>query len=146
MTNIDRRAALTFGLAAAAATPLFAVATPAAAGGVPTYGPNDGKDIGAGRRLVEVGTQESQIAAYKSIMIVDVVYPVGAADPPDDPVMDMDMVCHVIAGDFTIQKTGIPAYTVKEGGIYTCGIGKKDQATNISNVVGIHRIAMLVPA
>jgi hypothetical protein len=137
---------MSFGLAAAAATPLFAVATPSMAGGVLTYGPNDGKDIGAGRRLVEVGTQESQIAAYKSITIIDVVYPVGAADPPDDPVMETDMICHVIAGDFTIQKTGIPPYTVKEGGVYTCGIGKKDQATNISNVVGIHRIAMLMPA
>jgi hypothetical protein len=79
-------------------------------------------------------------------MIIDIIYPVGAADPPDDPVMDTDMICHVIAGDFKIQKTGLPAYTVKEGGIYSCGIGKKDQATNISNVVGIHRIAMLMPA
>src|SRR6476620_12370671 len=100
MVTIDRRAALTVGLAAAAATPLFAMATPAVAGGVPTYGPNDGKDIGAGRRMVEVGTQESQIAAYKSIMMIDVVYPVGAADPDDDPVMDTDMICHIIAGDF----------------------------------------------
>jgi hypothetical protein len=60
--------------------------------------------------------------------------------------MDMDMVCHIIAGEFRIQKTGIPAYVVKEGDIYTCGIGKKDQATNIGNVVGIHRIALLIPA
>src|SRR4051794_6822274 len=146
MVSIDRRAALTVGLAVAAATSLFGTPTPAVAGGVPTYGPNDGKDIGAGRRMVEVGTQESQIAAYKSIMIIDIIYTVGAADPADDPVMDTDMICHVIAGDFKIQKTGMPAYTVKEGGIYSCGIGKKDQATNISNVVGIHRIALLMPA
>ena len=56
------------------------------------------------------------------------------------------MVCHVIAGEFTIQKKGIPAYTVKEGGIYTCGKGKSDMATNISKVIGIHRIALLIPA
>ena len=55
-------------------------------------------------------------------------------------------VCHIIAGEFTIQKKGIPAYTVKEGGVYTCGKGKTDQATNISSVVGIHRIALLIPA
>lgn len=135
---------MALGLTAATA-PLFVFATPAGAA-APAYGPNDGVDIKAGRRLVEVGTQESQITAYKSIKIIDIIYPPGAADPADDPVMDMDMVCHIIAGEFTIQKTGIPAYTVKEGDIYTCGIGKKDQATNISNVVGIHRIALLVPA
>ena len=145
MEDINRRSVMALGLTAAATTPLFALTTPALAA-VPAYGPNDGEDIGSGRRLVEVGTQESQITAYKSIKIIDIVYQPGAADPPDDPVMEMDMVCHIIAGEFTIQKTGIPAYTVKDGDIYTCGIGKKDQATNISKVVGIHRIAMLVPA
>jgi hypothetical protein len=49
-------------------------------------------------------------------------------------------------GEFTIQKKGIPAYNVKEGFLYTCGKGKTDQATNISNVVGIHRIALMIPA
>lgn len=145
MDDINRRSTLTLGLAAAAATPLFAFAKPAGAA-VPAYGPNDGMDIGSGRRMVEVGTQESQITAYKSIKIIDIVYQPGAADPVDAPVMDMDMVCHILAGEFTIQKPGIPAYTVKEGDIYTCGIGKPDMATNISKMVGIHRIALLIPA
>ena len=56
------------------------------------------------------------------------------------------MVCHILAEEFTIQKPGIPAYTVKEGDIYTCGIGKPEMATNISKVIGIHRIALLIPA
>jgi hypothetical protein len=51
-----------------------------------------------------------------------------------------------MAGEFTIQKKGIPAYTVKDGFLYTCGKGKTDQATNISKVVGIHRIALMIPA
>ena len=151
MEDINRRSALTLGLAAAVATPLFTVATPALAGvgGVPDYGPNDGKDIGSGRRLVEVGEVESQIDAYKTVKIIDIVYQPGAGDPvpaPDDKGMDVDMVCHIMAGEFTIQKKGIPAYTVKQGFLYTCGKGKTDQATNISNVVGIHRIALLIPA
>src|SRR5947209_13639056 len=151
MEKISRRSALTFGAAAATAAPLLAFATPAlaAGGGVPNYGPNDGKDIGNGRRLVEVGEVESQIDAYKTVKIIDVVYQPGAGDPvpaPDDKGMDVDMVCHIIAGEFTIQKKGIPAYTVKEGMLYTCGKGKTDQATNISKVVGIHRIALLIPA
>lgn len=145
MEDINRRSTLTLGLAAAAATPLLAFATSAGAA-VPTYALTDGMDIGAGRRMVEVGTQESQITAYKSIKIIDIIYPPGAADPADAPVMDMDMVCHILAGEFTIQKPGIAAYTVKEGDIYTCGIGKPDMATNTSKVIGIHRIALLIPA
>jgi hypothetical protein len=60
--------------------------------------------------------------------------------------MDVDMMCHIIAGEFRIQKKGIPAYIVKEGGVYSCGKGKTDQATNLSGGVGIHRIALLIPA
>jgi hypothetical protein len=145
MKDVNRRSTLSLGLAAAAAAPLFAFSTPAGAA-MPVYSLNDGVDIGAGRRLVEVGTQESQITAYKSIKIIDIIYPPGGADPANDPVMDTDMVCHILAGEFTIQKPGIPAYTVKEGDIYTCGIGKPDMATNTSKVIGIHRIALLIPA
>jgi hypothetical protein len=145
MEDMRRRSVMALGLTAAAAMPLFALTTPALAA-APTYGPSDGMDIGYGRRMVEVGTRESQITAYKSIKIIDLVYQPGAGDPPDNPVMKMDMVCFIIAGEFTIQKMGIPAYTVKEGDFYTCGIGKRDHATNISKVVGIHRIALLVPA
>jgi hypothetical protein len=58
------------------------------------------------------------------LKIIDLAYQPGAGDPPDNPVMKMDMVCFIIAGEFTIQKTGIPAYTVKEGDFCTCGIGK----------------------
>ena len=74
MENLSRRSALMLGLtASAAAAPLLASATPALAsgGGVPNYGPNDGKDIGNGRRLVEVGEVESQIDAYKVVKIID---------------------------------------------------------------------------
>jgi quercetin dioxygenase-like cupin family protein len=77
-------------------------------------------------------------------MIVDVVFQPGAGDPSEQP-MDMDMVCFITAGEFTIRKRG-EEFTVKEGDIYTCGKGKTDMATNISDVVGIHRIALLVPA
>ena len=100
MEVINRRSALSLGLTAAAATPLLAFATPAGAA-APAYGPNDGKELSPGRRLVEVGTQESQMAAYKSIKIIDMIYQPGAADPADAPVMDMDMVCHILAGEFT---------------------------------------------
>lgn len=60
--------------------------------------------------------------------------------------MDVDMMCYILAGEFSIKKTGKEPYTVKEGDFYTCGKGKTDKATNIGKGVGVHRIAMLIPA
>ena len=96
--------------------------------------------------MIEVGMQESQIDAYKAIKVIDIWYPAGASDSPDDPPMDMDMMCFILMGSFSIQKTGLAAYTVNEGGFYSCGKGKKDLATNIGTGGGVHRIALLLPA
>ena len=130
---------MALGLTAAAA-PLL-LGTPAKA---QEYGPNDGKELWPGVRLIEIGEVPSEIAAYSKIMLIDVVFQPGAGDPSEQP-MDMDMVCHITAGEFRIRKRG-EEFTVKEGDVYTCGKGKTDMATNISDVVGIHRIALLVPA
>lgn len=146
MQDINRRSTLTLGLAAAAATPLLAFAPPAWAEGIPVYGPNDGKELSPGVRWVDLGEVESQIAAYKKVMFGDAVYQPGAADPADQPLMDTDMFCYILQSDFKIQKAGIPAYVVKQGQAYTCGKGKSDQGTNIGKVVGIMRVAMLMPA
>ena len=152
MIAINRRALLSLGpvgLAAASAAPLLALATPAGAAGIqdlPNYGPDDGAELSPGVRWVDVGEVESQIAAYKTVKIGDAIYQPGAADPIDQPLMDMDMVCYILQGEFSIQKAGIPAYVVKTGGAYTCGLGKSDQGTNISDVVGIMRVLLMVPA
>ena len=146
---VNRRSALSIGslgFTAAAATPLLALATPAWAEGIPVYGPNDGAILSPGVRWVGLGEVESQIAAYKKVMFGDAIYQLGAADPVDQPLMDTDMFCYILQSDFKIQKAGIPAYVVKQGEAYTCGKGKSDQGTNIGNVIGIMRVAMLMPA
>jgi hypothetical protein len=92
MEEINRRSALTIGLATAAATPLFALATPVGAAEiVPTYGPNDGKEIAPGVRIVEVGKWDFEKTGIKSILVLDAVFQPGAADK--ESVMDNDMVC-----------------------------------------------------
>ena len=146
MEEINRRSALTIGLATAAAMPLFALATPAGAAEiVPTYGPNDGKEIAPGVRLVEVGKWGSDMTGIKSVLVLDVVFQPGAADK--ESVMDNDMVCFITSGEFTIKKTNPDKeFNVKKGEYYTCGKGKTDHATNISKEVGIHRITILIPA
>jgi hypothetical protein len=146
MEEINRRSALTIGLATAAATPLFALATPAGAAEiVPTYGPNDGKEIAPGVRVVEVGKWDSEMTGIKSILVLDAVFQPGAGSKTD--VMDNDMVCFITAGEFTIKKTNPDKeFNVKKGDYYTCRKGKTDNAINLSKEVGIHRITVLIPA
>ena len=145
MEHLNRRHAVMLGLSAAAAAPLFASATSAKAADAPNYGPNEGRELSPGRRLVEIGEIPSDMEAYKSIKIVDVVYQPGAGDPTE-AAMNSDMLCYILAGEFSIKKAGKEPYTVKEGDFYTCGKGKTDKATNIGSGVGIHRIVMLMSA
>ena len=140
MEDMNRRSALALGLTAAAAAPLFVSSASAA---TPVYGPEDGKELFPGVRLVEIGEFHSDIPAYKSIFMVDIVFQPGAADV--ESVMDNDMVCFILAGEFKINKVD-KEFTVKEGESYTCSKGKTDHATNISSVVGIHRASVLIPA
>jgi hypothetical protein len=119
---------------------LFTLTTPAVA---QEYGPNDGKELSPGVRLVEIGTRDSDIPAYKSIQIVDVVWQPGAVSSADP--MPYDMVCYITAGEFKTKKA-TKEYTLKKGDIYTCGKGTTDIATNTSKAVGVHRIAFLIPA
>ena len=139
MKGMNRRSTMALGLSAAA-SPLFISSVSAAA---KEYGPNDGKELVPGVRVVELGTFNSDIPAYKSISMVDIVFQPGAVFP-ESP-MDNDMVCQIAAGEFKIKKAD-KEFTLKEGEMYTCSKGKTDVATNTSAVVGIHRIAVLLPA
>ena len=140
MNKMNRRSAIALGVTAATIAPLFATATFAK---TKKYGPKDGKEIAPGVRIVEVGSGNSDIPAYKSISLVDAVFQPGASAPA--MVMDNDMVCTITAGAFTIKKAD-KEFKLKVGDVYTCSKGKTDQATNTSKEVGIHRIAILVPA
>jgi hypothetical protein len=51
----------------------------------------------------------------------------------------------VIAAAVTIKKAD-KEFKLKEGDMYTCAKGKTDESTNTSNEVGVHRIAVLIPA
>ena len=139
MKGMNRRSTMALGLSAATA-PLFITAAAAA---TKEYGPTDGKELYPGVRLVELGAFNSDIPAYKSIFMVDIVFQPGAVAP--ESVMKDDMVCTITAGEFKIKKAD-KEFTLKEGDMYTCSKGKTEGATNTSAVVGIHRIAILIPA
>ena len=140
MDTVNRRSAMALGLTAAAATPLLALATSTRA---KAYSPTDGKEIATGVRVVAIGEGNSDIPAYKSIKIIDIVFQPGAVFPAAP--MDNDMVCTIAAGEFKIKKAD-KEFTLKEVEMYTCSKGKTDQATNTSTVVGVHRVAILIPA
>ncbi|ATU92253.1 hypothetical protein [Phyllobacterium zundukense] len=142
MKDMNRRSALALGLAATAAAPLLTFASPALAK-TKEYGPNDGKELAPGVRIVESGTFKSDIPAYKSINMVDIVFQPGAVIP--ETMMDNDMLCYITAGEFTIKKPD-REFKIKEGEMYACAKGKTDMATNTSSVVGIHTIGILIPA
>ena len=148
MEGVDRRSALSLGLVGALA-PLLASSGPARAQGnpgwVPDYSPTEGDELSPGRRGYAVGEQESQMSAYSKIQVYDIVFQPGAVDP-EPTVMDMDMMCFIIAGSFRITKEGMEPYVVNAGDFYSCGLGKTDFAENIGDGIGIHRIALLVPA
>ena len=148
MLNVNRRSALSLssvGLVAATVSPVLTLATPVLADGIPSYSPTDGVEFSPGVRWVELGEIESQIAAYSKVKFGDAVYQPGAQDPLDQPVMDTDMFCYILQGDFEITKAGIPPYKLKQGQAYTCGKGKTDNGHNVGTVVGIMRVSMLMP-
>jgi hypothetical protein len=74
MVEINRRSALTFGIATAST---LAISGPAFA----TAGPTEGREVAPGVRRIDYGKRESMIPAYKTVGLRDVVYQPGQAQP-----------------------------------------------------------------
>jgi quercetin dioxygenase-like cupin family protein len=136
--NISRRVALASGLTLST-MPFLA----RSAGAVPkAYGPEEGKELSPGVRMIELGTRDSNIAAYKTVQMVDIVYQPGAADPPGE-VMEADMVCQTIVGELEVT-AGEQKFTAKEGDVWSCGKGStKESAANKGSEAAVMRIIMM---
>ena len=141
MENMNRRSALALGLtAAAAAAPVLAFGTPAAAA---TYGPDEGEEMHPGVRVIMLGKRESMIPAYKNVQLSDTVFQPGSTWP-DEP-MPNDMVCTVTVGELEITQ-GDMVFTVKPSEVYACGKDTHEAATNKGTVPAIMRVIDLLPA
>ena len=137
MTSMNRRSAIALGLTAAA-TPI-AAATPAAA---KSYGPTEGKEIFPGVRVVELGKRDSQIGAYKTVEMIDVVFQPGSNFPIGEP-MEHDMVCQIAEGELQV-KAGDMEFSAKEGEVWSCGkASTKEGATNNGSAVAVMRVIYL---
>lgn len=135
MENMNRRLALGFGLAASALVLPTAVAAQ-------TYGPDEGKEVGPGVRVVDLSDRESVIAAYKMIKLRDVVIQPGAKTPDNE--MKNDMVCHMTEGELAVVQNG-KEFTVKKGDVWTCAKGITTEGTqNKGSAVAIMRVIDLM--
>lgn len=141
MKELNRRSVLALGIAATT-VPVVAWSSPASA---KNYGPDEGKEIFAGVRVVPLGTRESQIGAYKNVEMIDVVFQPKAVFPVGDP-MEHDMVCQITEGELQVE-AGDMKFAAKEGDVWSCGKGStREGATNNGSLAAVMRVIYLKAA
>ena len=137
MEDMDRRLVLALGLAGST---LVLPTTVSAQ----TYGPDEGKEVAPGVRVVELGERESILPAYKMLKLRDVVLQPGASTPDNE--MANDMICHMTEGELSVVQNQ-NSFTVKKGDVWACAKGITTEGTkNASNAVAIMRIIDLMTA
>jgi hypothetical protein len=136
MKELNRRSALTVGLAAASA----AMVTPAAS---QTPDPLAGKDVSPwpGGVVRSYGETPALIPGFKSVSLRDVIIQPGAKSPENSMMMDA-MVCHITEGELQVVQDG-KTLTAKKNFVWTCNKGTKEHVVNAGSVVAIMRITDL---
>jgi hypothetical protein len=133
MNEVDRRSALTIGLAAAS----VAVVKPTAA---QTTGYKDETPWPGVVVRAYDGETPSIIPGFKTVSMRDVIMQPGSktAAPP----MMNAMVCHITEGELRIEQEG-KTFTAKKDFVWTCNKDTKEQAFNDGRVVAVMRITDL---
>jgi quercetin dioxygenase-like cupin family protein len=140
MEDIDRRSALALGLATAATVP--ALFTPIAAF-AQRYRPDEGREIAPGVRRVDLTKRASEIPAYATVSMRDVVYQPGAKS--DNPAMANDMVCHCLEGELQVDQGPGKQFVAKTGDVWSCKKGMPEANTNNGSTIAIMRVIDLIP-
>ena len=124
MEDINRRSALALGLVTAATLPALFTPTPAFA---QRYRPDEGKELAPGVRRIDLTKRESQIPAYATVSMRDIVYQPGSKS--DNPAMMNDMVCLDLK------------FVAKTGDVWSCKKGMPEANVNNGSTVAIMRVA-----
>jgi hypothetical protein len=140
MENIDRRAALAFGFATAAALPAVLTPTPASA---QRYRPDEGREIAPGVRRVELTKRASEIPGYATVSMRDTVYQPGAKS--ENPAMPNDMVCHCLEGELQVSQGPDKQFVAKTGDVWSCKKGMPEADVNTGSTIAIMRVIDLLP-
>lgn len=141
MEDMNRRSAIALGLTVAAATPLVALATPAAAA---MYGPDDGEEVMPGIRQVKLGEFPATFGGYAKAVLNDYIYAPGVVEPSS--AMMNDMICQMVEGELLTKLRDEEPSTSKVGRLWTCAKGALEQNTNQSGAVAVMRVIDLLPA
>ena len=133
--KVNRRTALSIGLAAAS----VAIVKPAAAqmaAGVKETSPWPGVVVRS-----YGGETPALIPGFKTESMRDIIMQPGSKTM--GPPMANAMVCHITEGEMRIEQEG-KTFTAKKNFVWTCNKGTKEQAFNDGNVVAIMRITDLM--
>src|SRR5213082_1754411 len=136
MKKLNRRSALTLGVAAASAAlvkPSLAQAPSALTG----------KDASPWPGVVvrSYGESPSIIPGFKTVSMRDIIMQPGSKTM--GPPMPNAMVCHITEGELQLDQDG-KAFTAKKNYVWTCNKNTKEQASNVTSAVAIMRITDLM--
>jgi hypothetical protein len=140
MEDIDRRSALAFGFATAATLPVLLTPTLASA---QRYRPDEGREIAPGVRRVELTKRVSEIPAYATVSMRDMVYQPGSKS--ENPAMPNDMVCHCLEGELQVSQGPGKQFVAKTGDVWSCVKGMPEADVNTGSTVAIMRVIDLIP-
>ncbi len=140
MEDIDRRSALALGLTTAVALPALLTPTPAFA---QRYRPDEGKELAPGVRRIDLTKRASQIPAYATVSMRDIVYQPGSKS--DNPAMKNDMVCHCLEGELQVSQGSDMKFVAKTGDVWSCKQGMPEANVNNGSTVAIMRVIDLIP-
>ena len=140
MDDMNRRSAMALGLTVAAAAPLVALASPAAAA---MYGPEAGKEILPGIREVDLGEWPAKIGTYAKVKVQDYISAPGTHFPEDK--MANDMICQILEGAFKVARGG-ETFVADTGHTFACAKGALEEDWNEGNVDAVMRVINLLPA
>ena len=140
MEDITRRSALALGFATAATLPALMTPTPAAA---QRYRPDEGREIAPGVRRIDLTKRPSEIPAYATVSMRDVVYQPGAKS--ENPGMANDMVCHCLEGELQVSQGPDKQFVAKTGDVWSCMKGMPETNVNNGSTIAIMRVIDLIP-
>jgi hypothetical protein len=140
MEDMDRRSALAFGFATAAILPAVLIPTPASA---QRYRPDEGREIAPGVRRIDLTKRASEIPAYATVSMRDVVYQPGSKS--ENPGMANDMVCHCLEGELHVSQGPDKQFVAKTGDVWSCMKGMPETNVNHGSTIAIMRVIDLIP-
>ena len=90
----------------------------------------------------DISKRASELPAYKTASMRDIIYQSGAKTA--SPTMMNDMVCHCLDGELHIDHGGGKQFVARKGDVWTCAKGMPENATNNGSTVAIMRVIDLL--